>query len=320
MKLRGALWATAAILAMGGASVIGMHYWNDLAWERARVSSGSAIAATACGPIEYAALGDGPPVLVVHGAGGGFDQGLELLEPLARDGFRIVAMSRFGYLRTPLPDDASAAAQADAHACLMDALGIEAAAVLGASAGAPSTLQLALRHPQRVTHMVLLVPAAYTPRDDGSPPISTPEGGQFLFDTALRSDFLMWSAMHLARPALIRGILATPGPVVEAAAPEERARVDRMLEHILPVSERRLGLLNDAAVIATLPRYELERVKAPTLVLSCADDLFGTFEAARFTAARIPGARMVAYPTGGHLFVGHGRELVAEVAGFVSPR
>jgi hypothetical protein len=38
-------------------------------------------------------------------------------------------MSRFGYLRTPLPSDPSAAAQADAHACPLDALGIRHAAL-----------------------------------------------------------------------------------------------------------------------------------------------------------------------------------------------
>jgi membrane protease YdiL (CAAX protease family) len=41
------------------------------------------------------------------------------------------------YLGTPMPADASAAAQADAHVCLLDALGIAKAAVMGGSAGAP---------------------------------------------------------------------------------------------------------------------------------------------------------------------------------------
>ena len=54
---------------------------------------------------------------------GGFDQGLELGDGLVRAGFRLIAPSRFGYLRTPLPADASAEAQADAHASLLDALG-----------------------------------------------------------------------------------------------------------------------------------------------------------------------------------------------------
>jgi pimeloyl-ACP methyl ester carboxylesterase len=60
-------------------------------------------------------------------------------------------MSRFGYLRTPLPADASAAAQADAHACLLDALGIRRAAIVGASAGAPSAMQFATG---RVIHAI----------------------------------------------------------------------------------------------------------------------------------------------------------------------
>jgi pimeloyl-ACP methyl ester carboxylesterase len=75
--------------------------------------------------------------------------------------------------------------------------------------------------------------------------------------------------------------------------------------------------MNDAAVTSSLPRYELERISAPTLVISVADDLFGTFEAARYTAGHIPGARFVGYPSGGHLWVGHHREVMAEIAAFL---
>ena len=88
----------------------------SLVGARARISTGSQIASTRCGPIEYAEAGAGPPVLVIHGAGGGFDQGITLGEAPARGGFRVIAPSRFGYLRTPVPADASAEAQADAHA------------------------------------------------------------------------------------------------------------------------------------------------------------------------------------------------------------
>ncbi len=94
-------------------------YQRDIQTARARVSSGSQIAQTACVPIEYAVVGEGAPVLVVHGAGGGFDQGLDFGLPLTRQGFRVIAMSRFGYLRTPLPDEAAPVAQAEAHACLL---------------------------------------------------------------------------------------------------------------------------------------------------------------------------------------------------------
>ena len=282
-------------------------YQGDIREARERVSAGSQIAQTPCGPIEYAVTGDGPPVLVVHGSGGGYDQGLDFGEPLARSGFRVIAMSRFGYLRTPLPADASAAAQADAHACLLDALKIRRAAVIGASAGAPSSMQFALRHPDRCSALVLLVPAAYVPRAGGAPPMKTSAWTEFLFDTALRSDFLFWAAPRISRSTVIRAILATPTAVVENASAAEQARVTKMINHILPVTPRRQGLLNDAAVTSSLPRYELERIAAPTLAISLADDLFGTFD----------GARYIGYPSGGHLWVRRQEELVSVIAAFL---
>ncbi|MBN1239199.1 MAG: alpha/beta hydrolase [Gammaproteobacteria bacterium] len=311
-------WAAAILVLLAAAAAL-THalYRRDIQSARERISTGSRIADTRCGPIEFAVAGDGLPLLVVHGAGGGFDQGLEFAAPLASRGFRVISVSRFGYLRTPLPADASAAAQADAHACLLDELGIARVAVLGASAGAPSSLQLALRHPDRVAALVLVVPALYVPRAEDAPSIETPSGTAFLFDTALRSDFVLWAALRLARSTMIRAILATPPEVVERAGADERVRVDRMLAHILPVTPRRLGLLNDAEVTSSIERYALERVEAPSLLLSAADDLFGTFEAARYTAEQIPGALFVGYPSGGHVLVGRQQELMAEVERFV---
>jgi pimeloyl-ACP methyl ester carboxylesterase len=294
------------------------RYRRDLRQARERISKGSRIALTPCGPIEYADAGEGLPILLVHGAGGGYDQSLEFGGVLVDRGFRIIAPSRFGYLRTPLPSDASAAAQADAHACLLDAVGIERASIIAVSAGAPSSMQFALRHPERCRAMVLMVPAAYAPRAGGAPSLSTPAWTELLFDTALRSDLLFWAAIHAARPILIRSILATPLSVVQHASADEQARVNDILRHILPVSPRRRGLLNDAAVVSSLQRYELERIGVPTLVVGVADCLFGTFEPARYTAEHIPGARFIGYETGGHLWVGHHHALVSEIAAFLT--
>jgi pimeloyl-ACP methyl ester carboxylesterase len=307
----------AGIVAGAISGVVYSRYRRDIRQARARVSTGSEIANTVCGPIELAVAGEGPPVLVVHGAGGGYDQGLDFAKPLAEQGFRTIAMSRFGYLRTPLPADASASAQADAHACLLDTLGIERAAVAAASAGAPSAMQFALRHPTRCGALVLLVPAAYAPRPHGAPPLQTPAQTEFLFSTALRFDLLFWAAMRCARSLMIEAILATPLAVVENASSEERTRLDQVLKHVLPISPRRQGLLNDAAIVSTLERYELERIAVPTLVIGIADCLFGTFAPARYTAEHTPGARFIQYETGGHLWVGHHREIVGEIAAFL---
>ena len=308
---------TVGVLAAILGGLLYSIYQHDIERARERIATGSRIAETPCGPIEYAVAGDGPPVLIVHGAGGGFDQGLDFGKPLVASGFRVIAMSRFGYLRTPLPNDASAAAQADAHACLLDALNIRRAAVVGASAGAPSSVQFALRHPGRITALVLLVPAIYVPRPGGATPLQTPTGTVLLFDTALRSDFLFWAATRFARETVMRAILATPPEVVADASADEQARIDEMLAHILPVSPRRPGLINDARVIASLQRYELERIAVPTLAISMHDDLFGTIDAARYTVEHIPHARFIGYPSGGHLWVGHQKEVETEIATFL---
>ena len=310
-------------LAFAGlVALVYLRYRRDIRQARERISVGSTIVETACGPIEYAVAGSGPPVLVVHGAGGGYDQAIEFARPLVQSGFRVIAMSRFGYLRTPLPVDPSAAAQADAHACLLDALRIQRVAVAGASAGAPSSMQFALRHPERTAALVLLVPAAYPThieqRPGGAMPRQTSARTAFLFDTALKSDFLFWIASRVARHAVFRAILATPPSVVENASAEERARVARVVAHILPVGQRRLGLLNDAAITPSLPRYDLERIGAPTLILGVADDLFGTYDGARYSAEHIPGARFISYASGGHLWVGHQKEVMAEIAAFLT--
>jgi len=309
------------LLAVAGFVLIRANYQGDIGRARERITLGSQIVETPCGPIEYAAAGVGPAVLLVHGAGGGFDQGLDFSKALGQSGFRVIAMSRFGYLRTPLPADASPTAQADAHACLLDALGIQRAAVVGVSAGAPSSMQFALRHPDRTAALVLLVPAAYPAhiehRPGGAMPKQATARTRLLFDIALKSDFFFWAAGRLAPQAVYRAMLGTPPSVVQGASADERARVAQVLDHLLPVSPRRLGLLNDAAITPTLPRYELERIGAPTLILGVADDLYGTFDGARYSAEHIPRARFIGYPSGGHLWVGHHAEVMAEITSFL---
>ena len=88
---------------------------------------------------------------------------------------------------------------------------------------------------------------------------------------------------------------------------------------ILPVTPRREGLLNDAVVTTHLERVPLERITAPTLVITARDDGYKTWEGASYTAQHIRGARFVGYPAGGHLLVGHDREQVRALAAFLEP-
>jgi pimeloyl-ACP methyl ester carboxylesterase len=136
--------------------------------------------------------------------------------------------------------------------------------------------------------------------------------------TALRSDFLLWFSIRHMRDTLIRSILGTPSEIVRTTSADEQHRILHALALVLPVSSRRIGLINDAKICSTLPRYDLERIAAPTLAISCADDLYGTFDCARYTVAHIPGARFVSYPTGGHLWVGHQRDVADEMLNFLA--
>jgi 2-hydroxy-6-oxonona-2,4-dienedioate hydrolase len=304
--------ATAAI----GLVLVAATWWrfdSDVKAASIRAARASTLASTRCGPIEYEEAGAGIPLLVVHGSGGGHDQGMAFAGALAQQGVRVIAMSRFGYLRTPMPADATPAAQADAHACLLDALGIRKAAVLGGSAGGPSAMQLAIRHPDRVSALVLVVPLAYKPGTVGdSAPRPSAAGEKWLM-RLLGSDFLFWAALHVARDQVIRHVVATPPEQVAAASPQEQARVNAMVDNILPVSLRAEGLRSDTALSMHLAPMPLETIRASTLIFSTRDDAFGTYAGAQYTATRIPGARFVGWEHGGHVWVGHDDEIRREI-------
>ena len=302
--LRGVLTVIALALTIA-ALLIGWRFDRDMQRARAHAARGSVLLQTPCGPIEYQEAGAGVPLLAVHGSGGGHDQGMAFARPLAQQGIRVIAMSRFGYLRTPMPADPSAGAQADAHVCLLDALGISKAAVMGGSAGAPSALQLALRHPDRVSALVLLVPLAYKPptQADSAPPM--PAWVERLMMQMIGSDFVFWAGLHVARDTIIKLVLATPPELLPSASSQERARINRMLANILPVSARAAGLISDTAVGKHLTPSPLHTVRAPTLVISARDDRYGTFATAQYTASQIAGAVFIGFDEGGHTWVGH---------------
>lgn len=307
------------LAALGAAAGwIGYGYHHDLERARARIATGSQVIATACGPIEYAESGSGPAVLIVHGAGGGFDQGLELGRVFAVRGYRVIAMSRFGYLRTPVPPNPSAPLQAAAHACLLDALAIDTAALVAVSAGAPSALEFALRYPSRCAALVLLVPGWFP-----APPTNGRRMGPlaaFAFERSLGSDFVFWAVGRFAPALAARTVLGTPPGVIAGASRDERARGAAVLREILPVSARQAGLALEARLTTAPLSRPLGSLRAPTLVISAEDDLYGTSANARTIARQVPRSRLVVYPSGGHMFVGHHREMVDTVTAFLRER
>ena len=127
------------------------------------------------------------------------------------------------------------------------------------------------------------------------------------------SDFLFWAALHVARDQVVKVVLATPPELLTTASPQERARVDAMLDNILPVSIRAEGLRSDTAMGKHLAPAPLESIRVPTLVISARDDRYGTYASAQYTAARIAGAKFIGFDEGGHAWVGHDDEVRAEI-------
>jgi len=316
MNQKKLIGSAVSALGIGLGALTYFRYRRDMQMAFKRIKAGgSRVIDTARGPVEYATMGEGAPLLVVHGASGGFDQGLWIAKRMGAEGFKFIAPSRFGYLRTPLPADASAAAQADLHASLLDALNIGQVAVLGASAGGPSSLQFVLRHPQRASALVLLVPAAYAPPAWTDSKLKT-TASALMVDVVLKSDFIVWLASKTHRSSLLHLLGVPPAVQRRLTRPEQQ----RLIETILfPISQRQKGLANDGKVVPreVENRYPLERITTPTLIVSAADDPYNTLPASKYTAEKIPGARLIELEQGGHLFIGQEEYVRSEVTAFL---
>lgn len=231
---------------------LGPDFRSALREANARIDAlGLAELRTPDGTIRYLDVGEGTPVLLVHGIFGGSDAALRQLRPLVPAGFRIIAPSRFGYLGSTLPAVATPARQADAFADLLDRLGIVEAAVLAVSAGAASALQLAIRHPGRVSALALLS-ANGTGRQHDRPPMP-----RAIARALWASDRLMWLRRRHFPERLARLLGIAAG-----------ARLDAELDGIFPVKRRVDGVLFDLFVSnPDIHNYDVRKVTAPTLVV-----------------------------------------------------
>jgi pimeloyl-ACP methyl ester carboxylesterase len=110
-------------------------------------------------PVSVIDLGDGEPVLFIHGLGGSWPNWLEQL-PVVSQGRRAIAFDLPGFGGSPMPaEPISIEGYARVVAELMDALQIPSAAIVGNSMGGEITAELAIGDPGRVQRMVLVSPA-----------------------------------------------------------------------------------------------------------------------------------------------------------------
>jgi pimeloyl-ACP methyl ester carboxylesterase len=305
-KFRIVLYVVAgAVLA--ASTVVTVTFRHDMGEARDRLAAQpTEIFKSNYGDVQYRVSGDGPPVLVVHGITGGVDQAEAIVTQWRnlRPDYRFIYVSRFGYLQSAMPHDATVRMQAAAYRELLDYLRIDRVFVVGNSAGGPSATWFAIDFPERINGLTLISSAVPGPLPGPIPPL------------VATHDFVYWAAVKAA-PEQLLGMLM-PKSVIDNMSREQKAfAVEHAFVDSMPISERTDGILFDNDV--TNPGVNdvpFERISTPTLVFQAVDDPrehSGGLEMAR----RIPDSKFIGL-TGGHLLTGHATEIRTTSAEFIA--
>ena len=280
---------------------------QDLREARSRLASTpTTIYTSRNGDIQYRVVGSGPTVLVSHGITGGVDHAEYLVTKWRNfeERYRFVYVSRFGYLDSSLPANATPRLQAAAYKELLDHLGIERTFVVGNSVGGAAAMWFAIDYPERTNGLILLSSAVPGPEPEHIPKL------------VREHDFIYWSAIKLAPDTLI-GLLLPDAVRATLTEPEKEFIVENAFTAGLPISERSDGIRFDNEVSnVEVNDIPFERVGTPTLIFQATDDpreLRGGREMAR----RIPNSEFIGL-TGGHFLLRHEQEIRAANAAFIA--
>jgi pimeloyl-ACP methyl ester carboxylesterase len=174
---------------------------------------------------------------------------------------------------------------------VLDAHGIQAAHVVGVSAGGGFAQLLALDHPDRVRSLVLISTSPVTPGDRGLPPPTT----QFVaFVTATEVD---WSNTNSVVDYLVdysRVLAGGQRPFDEAAA-RELVRRDAARARDFATARN-----HDVLADGGQSHRPLSSVTAPTLVIHGTADPMFPLEHGEALVDEIPGAMLLVLPRAGH--------------------
>jgi pimeloyl-ACP methyl ester carboxylesterase len=285
------------------ASIVG-YFGSYSVWKRRVVKdlqTESRIIETALGPVEYCVRGQGPAVLVAHGSPGGYDQGLAFAK-LVGGQQTFIAVSRPGYLRTPLTSGETPTAQADMYAALLDSLAIQQATVVGISGGGPSAIQFALRHPTRCSGLVMI--------------------------SGVAQRYVDWE-LKQARPLLMRWFrqlyekMITFDPLLYLLLPFTRLLPDAFAtaDFLCSVTQydlRKAGYENDMEQFAAISDYSLEHITVPTFVVHATGDSEVPFSHAQALSSRVPNVKLLAVAGGSHMaFYTHAVTVMPELRSFL---
>jgi pimeloyl-ACP methyl ester carboxylesterase len=263
--------------------------------------------ATPWGAVEFIDHGRGVPVFLSHGVLGGHDNVPELIQLWVGQGYRAIGPSRFGYLGSVMPRDATPALQADSFVAVLDHLELERVVGLGFSAGGPAAIQLALRDPDRLHGLVLgssYLPGMARPLPRLLHPIIRAAVG---WERG-------WWLLKALRPTLLARIMGVP----KGWDPSNDADFLAIRDAPFPIEPKKAGVAFDALVSEPASdAFPLEDIGVRTLIVHAADDRLAPYEHVRPAADRIPGARLVTVPAGGHLFLQHSHEVRRAITSFI---
>lgn len=289
------LWFFFAVLGLGVVTAI----WFSVDTERAyaRIIGHSTVTPSPIGNIEFKRGGAGVPVLVIHGSGGGFDQGELIATAILDDQFDWIAPSRFGYLRSTFREGATFDEQAKAYACLLDHLGLKRVAVMAMSHGGPSALLLAALYPERVSSLTLL--SCGVASSSAASQTEANQRGDAL-TLIFKYEILYWVVRKFLRKKLMR-LMGASDRVIARLTTEQRMLVDQVIDYMAPVAARYAGVAFDNK--AMMPNEGVAAIRAPTLIVHATDDALQLFHNAKYAAVHIPGAHLISFDRGGHLLL-----------------
>jgi len=261
---------------------------------------------TSQGPVEAdITTTDGPVLLGCHGGMGGVDQCRMLLH-FAQDRFKLLSLSRPGYLNTPLASGQTIAQQADLLAALLDRLNIEKTAVLAVSAGGPPAYTFAMRHPDRIWALVAV--DAISGYFDLAPEGSAISHAIFMSDLGQR---LLQTLTKLKPDAFIKQILAHESFFTKKQLqthldfilgdPQTMAFVNAFMRSMYPYKARAAGTLNDVANTRGLDHLPLEKVRCPALIVHGTHDSAVKFYDGVYAHEHIQGSERYWIEEGSHI-------------------
>jgi 2-hydroxy-6-oxonona-2,4-dienedioate hydrolase len=108
--------------------------------------------------IRYLEEGSGVPAILLHGSslGSSADVFRRNLHALGRHGIRAIALDLLGFGKSDAADGSGTAGGKTFVLRFMDALGLDRAALIGHSSAGSAVVSLALAHPERVSHVIIL--------------------------------------------------------------------------------------------------------------------------------------------------------------------